>query len=214
MTTGRYLRLKLEGLFRFVFKIPNIIYNSETHRKVQQGVSFLYSQWLAENINKVGKGVLFFRPVEIIGGKYIIIGNMTNIGKNSIISAWAKTERPLPLITIGANCDFGQYNHITCTNNIEIGNGVLTGRWVTIADNGHGDNSLKHMKERPADRPLYSKGPIIIGDNVWIGDKSTILSGVTIGEGSIIAANSVVTHDIPPFCIAAGCPAKVIKLNA
>ena len=52
---------------------------------------------------------------------------------------------------------------------------------------------------------------MIIGDNVWIGDKATILPGVTIGEGAIIAANAVVTKNVPAFSVAAGNPAKIIK---
>ena len=55
------------------------------------------------------------------------------------------------------------------------------------------------------------KQGVVIGDGVWIGQRSIILSGVTIGEHSIIGANSVVTHDIPAFCIAAGQPAKILK---
>lgn len=58
---------------------------------------------------------------------------------------------------------------------------------------------------------MYSKGDVSIGKNVWIGEKATILPGVTIGEGSIIGANSVVTKNIPPYSIACGIPAKVIK---
>lgn len=55
------------------------------------------------------------------------------------------------------------------------------------------------------------KGPVKIGDNVWIGDRATILSGVTIGEGAIIAANAVLTHDVPAYTVVGGVPAKVIK---
>jgi acetyltransferase-like isoleucine patch superfamily enzyme len=60
---------------------------------------------------------------------------------------------------------------------------------------------------------LHTKGAITIGNNVWIGDKATILDGVTIGEGAVIAANSVVTKDVPPYCVAAGVPAIIIKKN-
>ena len=67
------------------------------------------------------------------------------------------------------------------------------------------------FKINPQDRELISKGIVRIFDNVFLGDKSTVLSGVTIGEGAVIAANSVVTHDIPPYCVAAGVPAKIIK---
>ena len=60
-------------------------------------------------------------------------------------------------------------------------------------------------------RFVTSKGPVIIGNNVWIGDKATVLPNVTIGDGAVIAANAVVTKDVPPYSIVAGNPAKVIK---
>ena len=58
---------------------------------------------------------------------------------------------------------------------------------------------------------MYSKGPVIIEENVWIGDKVTILPGVTVGQGAVIAANSVVSKDVPAFSVVGGIPAKVIK---
>lgn len=87
----------------------------------------------------------------------------------------------------------------------------MTGPNILITDNAHGASILELLDLPPQVRPLYSKGPVIIEDNVWIGEKTSIMPGVHIGKGSIIAANSVVTHDIPPYCIAAGVPAKVIK---
>jgi acetyltransferase-like isoleucine patch superfamily enzyme len=53
--------------------------------------------------------------------------------------------------------------------------------------------------------------PIVIEDNVWIGERSTILKGVTIGRGSVVGCNSVVTHDVPPYCVVAGNPARIVK---
>ena len=67
------------------------------------------------------------------------------------------------------------------------------------------------MKKSPVEREIYSKGAVRIGNNVWIGDKATILPGVTIGDGVIIGANSVVTKNIPDYCVVGGNPAKVIK---
>lgn len=69
------------------------------------------------------------------------------------------------------------------------------------------------MDMPPTQRPIYSKGPVVIGDNVWIGDKATILPNVSIGKGAIIAANSVVTKDVPEYSVFAGNPAKIIKQN-
>lgn len=59
----------------------------------------------------------------------------------------------------------------------------------------------------------YSKGPVIIGNDVWIGYHATILSGVNIGNGAVIAAGSVVVNNIPDYAIAAGVPAKIIKFR-
>ena len=63
----------------------------------------------------------------------------------------------------------------------------------------------------PIKRDIVSKGAVIIGKNVWVGDKVSIMPNVRIGDGAIIAANSVVTKDVPPYSIVGGNPAKVIK---
>ena len=69
------------------------------------------------------------------------------------------------------------------------------------------------MSKLPLKREIFSKGPIRIGDNVWIGDEVTILSGVNIGNNSVIAANSVVTKDVPDDCYALGTPAEIKKIR-
>lgn len=112
-------------------------------------------------------------------------------------------------IEIGNRCLFGDFINISSINYIKIGDNLLTGRWVTITDHAHGDTSLSQLNMPPNQRPLKSKGPVIIGKNVWIGDKATILPNVSIGDGAIIGANAVVTKDVPPFCIAVGNPATV-----
>ena len=115
-----------------------------------------------------------------------------------------------PNLSIGNNCSFVAYNHITCANKITIGDSLLTGKWVTITDNSHGETDKVTLGMRPQKRPITSKGPVVIGNNVWIGDKATILPGVSIGDGAVIAANAVVTKDVPPYAIVGGVPAKVI----
>ena len=114
-------------------------------------------------------------------------------------------------MVIGSNCSFGAYNHITAINSIHIGDGCLTGKWVTITDNSHGNIVLSEADIIPDKRPVNSKGPVVIGKNVWIGDKATILAGVHIGDGAIIGANSVVTKDVPSNCVVCGSPAKIVK---
>jgi len=115
-------------------------------------------------------------------------------------------------ISIGDGCMFGSDMHITAVNSIRIGKNVRTGKSVLISDNSHGDPKDMALRNiAPNARPIYSKGAIVIGDNVWIGEKAAILAGVTIGEGAIIGANAVVTKNIPPYSIAAGIPARIIK---
>lgn len=152
--------------------------------------------------------------ITLIGESYIKIGNYTRIERGCILTAWDKTpdgEEHTPTIKIGCNCSFGEYNHITSINVIQIGNHVLTGRWVTITDNSHGDTNYESLTISPIMRPVISKGAVIIGNNVWIGDKATILPGVIIGDGAVVAANAVVTKDVPAYSIVAGNPAKIIK---
>ena len=92
-----------------------------------------------------------------------------------------------------------------------IGDGQLTGRYVLITDNAHGENLPNELNIPPLASRVYSSGPVIIGRNVWIGDKATILPNVKIGDGAVIAANAVVTKNVPPYTVVAGCPAKIIK---
>ena len=85
-------------------------------------------------------------------------------------------------------------------------------RYVYISDNSHGDTSIDSILLPPVQRQMIVKGPVVIEDNVWIGERVCILSGVTIGKGAIVAANSVVTHDVPPYSVVGGVPAKLIKV--
>lgn len=173
---------------------------------------YIYSGWMCSKLNI--NGCYFRYPINSIHGiKHIKISDGCYFGKLCVISAWSKfnNKQYNPLISIGNNTRCGDYLHITCINKIKIGSNVLMGRWVTISDNSHGQNISNETGLPPNDRDLYSKGPVIIEDNVWIGDKVTILAGVTIGKGSIVGANSVVTKNVAPTCIVAGNPAKLIK---
>ncbi len=74
----------------------------------------------------------------VFGGEYIHIGNRTKFGRHGILTAWKSESCFEPCIIMGDRCNFGDFNHITASNSIRIGNDVLTGRWVTITDNNHG----------------------------------------------------------------------------
>lgn len=149
-----------------------------------------------------------------MGGANICIGNKCFIGQYSALTVWTEeSDKEYPEMIIGDGVSIGAFNHITCTNRIVIGDGVLTGKFVTVTDNSHGNTDYASLHIKPNDRDVVSKGPVVIGNNVWIGDKATILPGVTIGDGAVIAANAVVTKDVPAYSVAAGNPARIIKKN-
>lgn len=89
---------------------------------------------------------------------------------------------------------------IRCRKEIRIGNKCAISHDFTIMDSDFHRINGKDLSE-----------PVIIGNHVWIGTRVTVLKGITIGDGCIVAAGSVVTKDIPPNCMAAGVPAKVLK---
>jgi len=201
--------LKLVKIISYLCSYARII--DEEHSK-----SILLSRFRNVLVN-----VQFNKIGQIRCPQYISIGDNTFFDDNIYLTAWdsyqykennvLKTQYLKPYISIGTGCNFGVYNHITAINQIIIGNNCLTGKWVTITDNSHGLTDFETLQIAPIYRKVYSKGSVIIGDNVWIGDKATILPGVKIGDGAIIAANSVVTKDVPSYSVVAGNPARIIK---
>ena len=174
-------------------------------------VKKIRSFWLHKVFLSCHNSVLFGKIGRINGGECIQIAKKTSFDDFFYLCAWPKYVDITPTLIIGSQCNFGAYNHISCTNKVVVGDNVLTGKWVTISDNNHGDTSEEMLHRHPSERPIVSKGPIVIEDDVWIGDKVTILAGVHIGKGAVIAANAVVTKDVPAYCVAAGNPARIIK---
>lgn len=175
----------------------------------------VYNRKISRQLGSVGAGSVIVRPCSMQGGglREVHIGTNTRIQSHSVLECWKRygDQEFSPYISIGNNCKIGEYFHITSCNRIIIGDGLLTGRFVLISDNSHGHLSLADADTPPIKRQLESKGEVVIGNNVWLGDKVTILAGVHIGDNVIIGANSVVTNDIPSNSMAAGIPAKVLK---
>jgi acetyltransferase-like isoleucine patch superfamily enzyme len=189
------------------------LFTKSTYKYWSNMVSCYHTARWRDSFKQFGKKSIICKNVKVINPSNIIIGDYTSVGQNSILESWHHTsfDNNKGEIIIGDNCTIGEYVHITATNKITIGSGVLTGRFVLITDNSHGRPDGLDLDERPSIRDVVSKGPVVIKDNVWIGDKVCIMSGLTIGKGAIIAANAVVTHDIPAYCLVAGVPAKIIK---
>ncbi len=151
-------------------------------------------------------------PIDIRGKRGINFGLNLTTGYGCRLESFS--EDGSKSLFFGNDVQINDYVHINAFKSVHIGNNVLIASKVFITDLEHGsyigDENDSIPESIVKDRPLSSK-PVNIGNNVWIGELCSVLPGVTIGENSIIGANSVVTKSIPPNCIAVGNPARVIK---
>ena len=206
----------LKTLFTFFVTLYAKLVSYNLLRSLQVKRNIIYTMWIRNFIGSLGTKSYINYPCSIQGdgAENITIGNKTCIQSHGILGCWSKygEQHFSPSISIGDDCNIGEYVHISSCNKIVVGNGLLTGRFVYIGDNSHGALSYEESTIPPQKRKLISKGQVNIGNNVWIGDKVTILGNVNIGDNVIIGANSVVLQDIPSNSIAAGVPARVVKI--
>lgn len=144
----------------------------------------------------------------------ISIGNKTHVRGTLLIFKYGGK------ITIGHDCYVGEGTRIWSGQEVSIGNNVLISHNVSIVDTNAHEIDSNERRRRHIDLinigPWIEKGnvetkTIVIQDNAWINFNSTILKGVTIGEGAIVAAGSVVTKDVAPYTLVGGNPAIFIK---
>lgn len=132
----------------------------------------------------------------------IEIGNSVLIGRGSEIRTHSGTIRIDDYVNIGSEC------RISSTNRLHIGKHCLFAARCYVGGAQHSFDRT----DQPIDRqPIVNKGGVVIENDVWLGAHVIVNDGVTIGQGAVIGAGSVVTRDIPPYAVAVGIPAKVIK---
>jgi len=178
----------------------------------------------AKGLLLVGKNVRLFYPKNLQVGYNTIIedgaeinclsqqgiklGNRVTIGKYAIIRPSNIYGGPIGEgLTMGDNSNIGPYNYIGCSGKITIGNNVMLAPRVSIYAENH---VFDHPELLIRDQGVEKK-EVIIEDDCWIAANSIILAGVTIGQGSVVAAGSVVTENVPAYSVVAGVPAKFIK---
>jgi acetyltransferase-like isoleucine patch superfamily enzyme len=172
---------------------------------VGKNASIRYAHYLS-----AGKDLIIEDGAEIncLSTNGIQLGNRVTIGKNAII-------RPSNIyggsigagLIVGDNSNIGPGAYIGCSGLITIGNNVMMSPGVSIyAENHNFSNTTIPMKDQGVTVQF-----VTIEDDCWIAANSIVLAGVTIGKGSVVAAGSIVTKDVPPYSVVAGAPAVVIK---
>jgi acetyltransferase-like isoleucine patch superfamily enzyme len=150
--------------------------------------------------------------MDIRGKQYIKVSKGFTTGVGCRIEAYPKNNEST--LFFGENFQMNDYVHITAMEKVHIGNNVLFASKIYVSDCSHGsyagDENDSDPTSIPHDRKLFSK-PVVIEDNVWLGEFVSVLPGVTIGKGTIVGANSVVSKSLPANVIAVGSPAKAIK---
>lgn len=200
-------------LLKFTINIFSFFYSYENGRAFKKYRNVIYSFWLKNSLKKCGDGFRIRSPAYFKGGQYMTIGDSFGSLERLRIECWDEFagSKLKPNLIIGNNVYMNFNVHIGCINKVIIGNNVLFASNIFITDHQHGYINKRDLGIAPAERSLNSNGPVIIGDNVWIGENVVIMPNVTIGECCIIGANSVVTKSFPKNSVLAGVPAKFIK---
>ena len=158
--------------------------------------AFYLKKFQCNQLSMIGKrcGIHIFKSGNInCAGRIIVNNDVLLFSKGTL--------------NIGTQFGINSYSRIVAHNQINIGNNVTIGQFVSILDHDHkygfeGENLQLNG---------YTTAPIIIGNNVWIADKCTILKGVTIGNNVIIGANTLVNKDVPDNVVFAGSPGRILK---
>lgn len=153
--------------------------------------------------------MICFPVAALFGERSIELGSGCLLGPYVSLSAGVSPLdiRDGPVVRIGDRCLIGKGTGIVGHQLIEIGDDVWTGHHVYITDANHGYQDI----DVPIGRQFAPPRPVRIGSASWLGHGTIVVGGVTIGRHVVIGAGSVVTDDVPDYCVAVGNPARVIR---
>jgi len=201
---------KLSVYFRgFAWLVRGLLYritfrNSAGLLLIGPGVKIRNKRKLTVGKNFIAED---YAEISCYSRRGMVFGNKVTIGKYSVIRAstlWGGI--PGEGLKVGSNSNIGPFGYIFCSGYVEIGSNVLIGPRVSIFAENHNFEGKSVIKELGVTRSFVK-----IEDDCWIASNSTILAGVTVGRGSVVAAGSVVTKDVPAYSVVAGIPAKIIR---
>ncbi len=181
--------------------MPNLL--QRIFRKLNK---FIFWIIYKNSFHFLSRGALFNSPFRVDGSDRISVNDGTSFQRGAWLYCCGINNIQANL-SIGINSTFGYNNHITCVRSVTIGDFVLTANNVYISDNIH---EYEDITKPIIHQPIKFKKAVEIGNGAWIGENVSII-GASIGRNSVIGANSVVTRDIPDYCVAVGAPAVVIR---
>lgn len=163
---------------------------------------------MAYHISEMYIWVLAVNSFNLGGGK-ILYKSKVQFMPHSMVVAHPKST-----IDIGEGCEISMYSRVASLGYVKLGNNVLMGPHVFIADYNHEYHDILRpikFQGNSIDRPNDDSPVLSIDDGTWLGTNVVVVGNIHIGKNCVIGANSVVTRDIPNYSVAVGIPAKVIK---
>lgn len=157
-------------------------------------------------VGKCGKRLKVGKKVSLYNPRFIQIGNDVIISDH--VSLFVNPLEDKAELILGNGVLLGKYNDFGCSNRIIIEDDVITAPYVHITDRDH---NFEDVTTPIMWQGANSKGAVIIKKGCWIGFGAQIMSGIVIGQQSVVAAGSIVTKDVPDYSVVGGNPAKVIK---
>jgi acetyltransferase-like isoleucine patch superfamily enzyme len=180
------------------------IFSQKVNRFLKILITNIFYSW---RFYSWGKRSTLTQPDLLFNTGEISIGNYVEIRKGARLEAVGQNRSQTPKIEIGDGTSIHLYFHCGAASSVKIGKNVLIAGRVYITDHNHEfENSAPLSK----DSGLNTE-PVVIEDEVWLGEGAVILKGVTVGKRSVIGANAVVTKDVPPYTVVGGVPARIIR---
>ncbi|HHV21264.1 MAG TPA: hypothetical protein GXZ30_06985 [Propionibacterium sp.] len=151
----------------------------------------------------IGEGSI----VDASGTRGVVLGRGAKLGRRVIVTTTSQLSKRGVGLQLGDFTGIGDYAHIGCSGGVTFGDNVIVGPYLTCHSQEHVTRDTEELIRLQG----TEESEIVVGDNVWIGARVTLLAGSHVGNGSIIAAGSVVRGDFPPMSVIGGIPARLIK---
>ncbi len=182
---------------------------------IRRSVNKLYSLWLTWTypFASIGKNVSIHYSCELVRpvAKDISLGDRVTLGRDVWLNVACKDLRTKPAIILEDGCCIGRRCMITARNQVRIGCNTIFGPSVLIADHNHAYEDVNLPIQQQG---IEKGGTVRIEEGCWLGYGAAVLctkGELVIGRNSVIGANSVVTRSVPPYCVVAGNPSKIVK---